>query len=167
MATKQYSKTAIVTNKKFGYDPQFIIVAGVRRPAGGSKVFRRVDCISETVVGDDGHITFHDLMVYDPHTDTLMQTEWFPKSQRIKKIEDLFSLTPEQALQHVWARANIRHHVAQTADAAKNLRMLSAKNVLVTNNKYQELVDRYGVAMDCQKAVAEWKAWFSDIAQFI
>ena len=62
---------------------------------------------------------------------------------------------------------HVRGGVAQTADAAKNLRMLSAKNVLVYNNKYQELVDRYGVAMDCQKAVAEWKCWFADIAQFL
>lgn len=144
-----------------------IVVAGVRRPAGASYSLRRVDCISEVVVGEDKHVGFHDLMLYDPRVDALLPTEWFFNSTRIKRIAEMWSLTPTQAIQQVWARASLRHIISEYAAEANKSQVLQAKNVLKYNNKFQELIDRYGVSLDCKQAVSEWNEWFREMAQFV
>jgi type IV secretory pathway ATPase VirB11/archaellum biosynthesis ATPase len=151
-----------------------IIVAGVRRPAGASSSMRRVDCISEVVVDENEHIDFHDLMRYSPEVDALMPTDWFFKSQKVKSIADKFSITPEQALQHVWARGKVRHMVTEYARASSKAQVLHARNIIRYNNKYQDILDsmversrKEKSELDCRTIVQEWSGWFNETSQFV
>jgi len=113
-------------------------------------------------------------MLYNPQVDALLPTDWFFKSQKIAQIADKFSITPEQALQHVWARAYVRHYITEYSKATSRSQLLLAKNIIKYNNKYQDILDtlvekgrQNKATLDTRLVVGEWTRWFNEIAQFV
>jgi len=141
-----------------------VVVAGLTSPGGTQKQLRRLTQISEVVKEEGKEGQFNDLMKYDEHSDTLVETEIFKKSsERIKAIADSWGIDYWDAIQNIGVRAAYRAKIVEYAKAYNKPQVLSAKWVAASNNAFWQLVEKYyakGKKIDYVALLNDWNKWF-------
>jgi flagellar protein FlaI len=139
-----------------------VVVAGLRRPFGTHRTVRRITEISEVVKDRDGE--FRELLVYDEGKDALIESGNIGSSERVRDIARSFNLTPQQALQAIRLRAQIREDMVSTAAAHDNSSVLGARWVADANDALWGALEKHRT--DFGSALEEWRAWFGKMTGY-
>lgn len=141
-----------------------VVVAGLTSPGGTQKQLRRITQISEVVKEEGKEGQFNDLMKYDEHSDTLVETEIFKKSsERIKAIADSWGIDYWEAIQNIGVRAAYRAKIVEYAKAYNKPQVLTAKWVAASNNAFWQILEKHYSSkkkVDYVALLNEWNKWF-------
>ncbi|MEM3413240.1 MAG: ATPase, T2SS/T4P/T4SS family, partial [Thermoplasmata archaeon] len=141
-----------------------VVVAGLTSPGGTQKQLRRITQISEVVKEEGKEGQFNDLMKYDEHSDTLLETEVFKKnSERIKAIADSWGIDYWDAIQNIGVRAAYRAKIVEYAKSYNKPQVLTAKWVAASNNAFWQILEKHYSSkkkLDYVALLNEWNKWF-------
>ncbi len=141
-----------------------VLVAGLIQPQGVNRKTRRVTQVAEYVKDAKDPGRFTDLLRYDHETDTLDETREFSyHSERISAIAHSWDMSVEDAMENIKARADVKEHIVKAAGKKKKKYLLSARWVVRSNAKFEELIASHAGRgkLDHKKVVKEWKRWFA------
>ncbi|MBS3816917.1 MAG: type II/IV secretion system ATPase subunit [Candidatus Thermoplasmatota archaeon] len=137
-----------------------VMIAGIVRPGGMQKRVRKVTQISEY---EDGG--FSDLLNFDGE---LRPTEFLKRdSEKIGEIANSWGLSYSEAVENIKLRAKIREKMVKVAEKKDNEELLGPEWVAKANNKFWNLISKYGAERDYHKIEEEWMNWFEERTMYV
>ena len=134
-----------------------VVVAGLRRPFGAHRTVRRITEISEVV--KDGEGQFRELLAYDEASDALVEKADLASSERIGAIARSFNFTPQQAVESIRLRAQVRQDMVSFSAERGNVSVLGARWVADANDALWGALEKDRT--DFSAALEEWRGWFA------
>jgi aspartate aminotransferase-like enzyme len=146
-----------------------VIVAGTARPGGSQVQRRRVIQISEVRKRETEENLFQDLLLYEESQDKLMETEAFNyRSERIGSIAASWSMSLEEGIENIWARAKYREIMVDYAREHKKPQLLSAEWTSKSNTAFWNIIEKSARSgkIDHEQVLEDWKKWFEKSALY-
>jgi type IV secretory pathway ATPase VirB11/archaellum biosynthesis ATPase len=146
-----------------------VIVAGTARPGGSQFQKRRVIQISEVRKRETEENLFQDLLLYEESQDKLMETEAFNyRSERIGSIAASWSMSLEEGIENIWARAKYREIMVDYAREHKKPQLLSAEWTSKSNTAFWNIIEKSARSgkIDHEQVLEDWKKWFEKSALY-
>ncbi len=136
-----------------------VLIAGIVRPGGMQKRERRVTQLAEY---NDGE--FYDLMSFDGE---LKPTDSFKReSEKIGEIARSWGLTYNEAVDNIRLRAKMKEKMVETSIKKNDETILNAEWVANANNKFWNLISKYGMEKDYDRIEGEWMRWFEERTRY-
>lgn len=137
-----------------------VTVAGIVRPGGMQKRERRVTQIAEYHDSE-----FYDLMEFDRD---LQPTEFFKReSKKIGEIARSWGLDYSEAVENIKLRAEIKKKMVEVSKKRDDEILLTPEWVARTNNKFFNLISKYGYKRDYDQVKREWMDWFEERIRYV
>jgi len=136
-----------------------VIIAGIVRPGGMQKRERKVTQIAEYGDGE-----FSDLMNFEGR---LEPTDFFKRnSKKIGEIARSWGLSYNEAVKNIKLRAEIKKKMVKTSVDMNDETILSAEWVAKANNKFWNLISKYGASRDYSRIEEKWMKWFEERTRY-
>ncbi|MEF8874580.1 MAG: type II/IV secretion system ATPase subunit [Candidatus Thermoplasmatota archaeon] len=136
-----------------------VIIAGIVRPGGKQKRERRVTQIAEYGEGE-----FSNLMSFE---EELEPTDFFKRgSKKIGEIARSWGLSYNEAVENIRLRAKIKKKMVKTSVKKNDEEILNAEWVARANNKFWNLISKYGTSRDYSRIEEEWMKWFEERTRY-
>ncbi len=137
-----------------------VAVAGIVRPGGMQKQERRVTQIAEYHDSE-----FSDLMEFEQG---LQPTEFFKReSKKIGEIARSWGLDYSEAVENIKLRAELKKKMVDVSKKRDDEILLGPEWVARTNNKFNNLVSKYGLEKDYDRIRKEWMDWFEERIRYV
>lgn len=133
-----------------------IVIAGLARPGGAQRQFRRVTEITE-LMRSRGPGEFSTLMSYDARNDQLQEIEMLLRSsEKIAAVASMWGLSHEDALENIRIRGECRARLVAESVRRGEPDLIGARWVAASNSKYWSLVEAELAGEDILTAWTRW-----------